>query len=243
MIHFLDIKAVCRVSRRPSTRMRSKYLSIACQSLRQIPTRQHFTCNSSNSSTKRFFSIMTTTPGQAGIRGEELAKAAAAAAATTNSSSSMDTLLAHAGVRHESASHYRNKPLSPPLAMASTYTRPAEGPYQPEDAIYTRYVPIPTSTQLASSLLLVTLSLTRTTLFPACLSVCLLTTNQNKHGSTILLVSCWKKPCWSWNVPILIIWKRSLKKMVAVPVERHVPLLLEWWQHRPLFWHMVYHWR
>ena len=149
MIHFLDIKAVCRVSRRPSTRMRSKYLSIACQSLRQIPTRQHFTCNSSSSSTKRFLSIMTTTPGQAGIRGEELAKAAAAAAVTSNNNStSMDTLLAHAGVRHESASHYRNKPLSPPLAMASTYTRPAEGPYQPEDAIYTRYVPIPT--QLAS---------------------------------------------------------------------------------------------
>jgi hypothetical protein len=75
------------------------------------------------------------TPGDAGIRAEELAKIS-----SSSNSGSMDTLLAHAGVREVSASHYRNTPLSPPLDFATTYTRPAEGPYQPGDAIYSRQV-------------------------------------------------------------------------------------------------------
>jgi hypothetical protein len=77
------------------------------------------------------------TPGDAGTRAEELAQASSK---SSSSCSSMDTLLAHAGVREVSASHYRNKPLSPPIDFATTYTRPAQGPYQTGDAIYSRQV-------------------------------------------------------------------------------------------------------
>ena len=47
----------------------------------------------------------------------------------------MNTLLAHAGVE---GGGQRNAPMSPPLHMATTYTRPAAGPYRPEDSIYIR---------------------------------------------------------------------------------------------------------
>lgn len=92
--------------------------------------RQCLSCN------RRLLSVVT--PGDAGTRAEELAKTSSNS--TSSSSSSMDTLLAHAGVREVSASHYRNKPLSPPLDFATTYTRPAQGPYQTGDAIYSRQV-------------------------------------------------------------------------------------------------------
>ena len=49
----------------------------------------------------------------------------------------MDTLLAHAGVNANKKS-YQNTALSPPLEFATTFTRPAEGPYEEGDAIYSR---------------------------------------------------------------------------------------------------------
>ncbi len=47
---------------------------------------------------------------------------------------SLETLLAHAGV--DSSQH--NAPMSPPLSLASTYTRPPDGPYHEDDMIYSR---------------------------------------------------------------------------------------------------------
>ena len=50
------------------------------------------------------------------------------------SHSSLETLLAHAGV--DSSQH--NAPMSPPLCLASTYTRPPDGPYHKGDMKYSR---------------------------------------------------------------------------------------------------------
>mmetsp|Transcript_26012 Transcript_26012/g.36680 ORF Transcript_26012/g.36680 Transcript_26012/m.36680 type:complete len:481 (+) Transcript_26012:58-1500(+) len=44
------------------------------------------------------------------------------------------TLLSHAGVQTSQT----NAPLSPPLHLATTYTRPADGPYHDGDSIYAR---------------------------------------------------------------------------------------------------------
>ena len=51
-----------------------------------------------------------------------------------SSHSSLDTVLAHAGV--DASQH--NAPMSPPLSLASTYTRPPDGPYHEGDLKYSR---------------------------------------------------------------------------------------------------------
>jgi cystathionine gamma-synthase len=68
------------------------------------------------------------TPAQAGRRAEELAEQ------LEKAPSDIDTLLSHAGV----PKGIPNVPLAPPLAFASTYTRPSEGPYNEGDIIYSR---------------------------------------------------------------------------------------------------------
>lgn len=107
---------------------------------------------------------MITTPAQAGKRAQELANITSISPPPINSSDSssvfpslqsldMDTVLAHAGVQSssgqtsssgvkggdESDLHKpRNLPLAPPLEFATTYTRPAEGPYAEGDSVYSR---------------------------------------------------------------------------------------------------------
>ena len=46
----------------------------------------------------------------------------------------VETLLAHSGVQP----FIENAPMAPPVHMATTYARPADGEYLPEDSIYTR---------------------------------------------------------------------------------------------------------
>jgi cystathionine gamma-synthase len=74
-------------------------------------------------------SLSTLTPEEAGRRAEKLALQSTVGTNKT----SLDTLLAHAGL-----SKTANAPMSPPLHMATTYTRPADGPYKEGDSIYSR---------------------------------------------------------------------------------------------------------
>ena len=66
----------------------------------------------------------------------EAGKRAAALALLQKSSKKQDslsTLAAHAGIEN-----IHNAPLAPPLHVATTYTRPADGIYHTSDSIYTR---------------------------------------------------------------------------------------------------------
>ena len=62
-------------------------------------------------------------------------RAQAVAAQAKKLDERMDTLLAHAGVRCDGDN---NAPMSPPIHFASTWSRPATGPYNPGDSIYAR---------------------------------------------------------------------------------------------------------
>ena len=70
------------------------------------------------------------TPEEAGRR----ARALALASSDNFPCSSMETQLAPAGVR----SSDDNAAMAPPIHMATTYTRPADGMYLPGDSIYGR---------------------------------------------------------------------------------------------------------
>ena len=69
-------------------------------------------------------------PEEAGKKAEALAQQRAS---TSPLPHRLQTLLAHAGVTPG-----ENAALSPALEMATTYVRPAAGPYQTGDSIYTR---------------------------------------------------------------------------------------------------------
>jgi cystathionine gamma-synthase len=81
----------------------------------------------SKASSTRFLSTLT--PEEAGRRAEKLALQSTVGKNET----SLDTLLAHAGL-----SKTENASMSPPIHMATTYTRPADGPYKEGDSIYSR---------------------------------------------------------------------------------------------------------
>lgn len=72
--------------------------------------------------------LSTLTPEEAGRRAE-----AAAASRLEKESPTLATLVAHAGMVSQP-----NAPLSPPLHMASTNTRPADGVYNETDSKYSR---------------------------------------------------------------------------------------------------------
>jgi cystathionine gamma-synthase len=78
-------------------------------------------------------SSLPLTPSQAGERA-----AALAADRSRQHHPHVDSRLAHAGVGAASHHPASNLPLSPPLHLASTYTRPADGIFRPTDAIYSR---------------------------------------------------------------------------------------------------------
>jgi cystathionine gamma-synthase len=71
---------------------------------------------------------MSLTPAEAGRRAQCLA------AAQRRPERSIATLCAHA----EFEEGRDNAPLAPPLHMATTYVRPADGQYRPDDSIYSR---------------------------------------------------------------------------------------------------------
>jgi cystathionine gamma-synthase len=73
-------------------------------------------------------SSMLEPPQEAGKRAGE------AAAAMPKASKGMDTILSHAGVQDD----MENAPMSPPLSLATTYTRPASGIYGERDWKYAR---------------------------------------------------------------------------------------------------------
>jgi cystathionine gamma-synthase len=81
----------------------------------------------SKASKARFLSTLT--PEEAGHLAEKLALQSTVGKNET----SLDTLLAHAGL-----SKTENASMSPPIHMATTYTRPADGPYKEGDSIYSR---------------------------------------------------------------------------------------------------------
>jgi cystathionine gamma-synthase len=70
------------------------------------------------------------TPEEAGRRAQAMALERAANISETRG---LETVLAHAGVVPG-----ENIPMSPPLEMATTYSRPADGPYSDGDSVYTR---------------------------------------------------------------------------------------------------------
>ena len=72
--------------------------------------------------------LSTLTPEEAGRRAEAIA-----ASRLEKESPTLATLLAHAGMVSQP-----NAPLAPPLHMASTYTRPADGVYNETDSKYSR---------------------------------------------------------------------------------------------------------
>lgn len=77
----------------------------------------------------------TSLPAQ---RAGEQAQRLAQETASAQRSISLDTVLAHAGVVVDETLLHRNAPLSPPLHLATTYVRPADGNYRDQDARYTR---------------------------------------------------------------------------------------------------------
>ena len=74
----------------------------------------------------------------AGQRAQELAAARRQEQELAQSSTTMDTSLAHAGVVTDTVQFPTNTALSPPLHVSSTYTRPANGTYESDHAIYAR---------------------------------------------------------------------------------------------------------
>ena len=86
---------------------------------------------------RRSLRSMTTTSAKTTCPPEQLAgqrAAEAAACAGPASTRAMETLLSHAGVE----GHKHNAPMSPPLFLATTYSRPPDGIYRENDWIYSR---------------------------------------------------------------------------------------------------------
>jgi len=83
--------------------------------------------------------MSTLTPEEAGRRAEALSKDWESSTAGQNKNAarqpSIDTALAHSGV---SSWLDDNAPMSPPIHLASTYVRPAPGPYGENDSAYSR---------------------------------------------------------------------------------------------------------
>lgn len=77
---------------------------------------------------------------QAGLQAAQLAAAKTHKAnKTSHHHGGMDSVLAHAGVATpEDLTVHENIPMAPPLHMATTYTRPADGEYLASDSIYSR---------------------------------------------------------------------------------------------------------
>jgi cystathionine gamma-synthase len=73
-------------------------------------------------------SLAHLSPQEAGKRAEDLALQQ-----KNRKKDSMPTLVAHAGIEN-----IHNAPLAPPLHVATTYTRPADGIYHSSDSIYAR---------------------------------------------------------------------------------------------------------
>ena len=80
---------------------------------------------------RRCLSYRTTTLGMEQLAGQ---RAAEAASAVPTPKKSMATILSHAGVDGSIV----NAPMSPPLALATTYTRPPDGIYLDDHWIYSR---------------------------------------------------------------------------------------------------------
>jgi cystathionine gamma-synthase len=79
-------------------------------------------------------SLSSLTSEEAGRRAEEMAKVLSSSSTTTDGSHlSLPTLLAHAGMEY-----MHNAPMSPPLHLSTTHTRPADGVYLAEDSKYGR---------------------------------------------------------------------------------------------------------
>mmetsp|Transcript_37528 Transcript_37528/g.91029 ORF Transcript_37528/g.91029 Transcript_37528/m.91029 type:complete len:473 (+) Transcript_37528:21-1439(+) len=72
------------------------------------------------------------TSEEAGRRANQLAQQESSSSPTTHNH--LNTLLAHAGME----SSMQNAPMSPPLHLATTHTRPADGVYLAEDSKYGR---------------------------------------------------------------------------------------------------------
>lgn len=80
----------------------------------------------------RFLSSLTSISAEeAGRRAQSLA--AQRLAVSRKNTTGIDTLLAHAGLQAGP-----NAPMSPPIHMATTYARPAEGSYREGDCVYIR---------------------------------------------------------------------------------------------------------
>lgn len=79
-------------------------------------------------------SSSTLTPSEAGRRAAKLA----AKRTTIETNHQMDTVLAHAGVDDHNQQHHDNRPMAPPLHVATTYTRPPDGDYRATDSVYSR---------------------------------------------------------------------------------------------------------
>ncbi len=88
----------------------------------------------------------TMTPEEAGQRAYELARELVqkSSSSSPNAAVHIDTLLAHAGLLDSAKTDavggggIRNVPMSPPLHVATTYTREPDGTYNNGDAIYIR---------------------------------------------------------------------------------------------------------
>jgi cystathionine gamma-synthase len=74
------------------------------------------------------------TPEEAGRRAEEKVKSALKNQESLSSSSALSSIAAHAGIEHGP-----NAPMAPPLHLATTYTRPADGLYLESDSTYSRH--------------------------------------------------------------------------------------------------------
>ncbi|CAB9517500.1 Cystathionine gamma-lyase [Seminavis robusta] len=75
-------------------------------------------------------------PGDAGQKAEELAQQQQQQCMSHTDQPSLSTVAAHAGVT--TTTRYTNQALAPPIELATTYTRPAQGTYEPSHAVYSR---------------------------------------------------------------------------------------------------------
>lgn len=96
-----------------------------------VPLLRTFFCRRKSRHQLRLYSGLT--PDEAGQKAQVLAMTEAAANSDSSSSPSISTLLAHAGIKNT-----HNAPMSPPLHLATTHTRPADGIYLSSDSKYGR---------------------------------------------------------------------------------------------------------
>lgn len=88
----------------------------------------------------RVMSSTALTPEAAGRRAQALALQALASSSSSaaNPPSTLPTLSMATSLAHAGVSSRDNAPMAPPLHLATTYTRPADGVYSPNDSIYGR---------------------------------------------------------------------------------------------------------